>query len=210
MRRILLALPLAALIAAPALAAGDASASGELTCTNIVKAGDTAETIKARYKGETAIEETAGAEGATAKVLAIFPRDKARKLFVSFFDDEMTKLAAIGPAEGATHWTIAGLKLGSPLADVIKANGGKFEMSGFEWDYGGYITDLKGGKLSALEGGCMVTVRFNPPEGKEVPASLSGERSIASADAKLTKLNPSVSEIQLGWAGEETPGGSGD
>ncbi|MCD2172920.1 hypothetical protein [Rhizobium sp. C4] len=210
MRRILLALPLAAASLASAHAAGDAKPTEALTCTSIVKAGDTAKTIEARYKGETAIEETAGAEGATAKALAIFPKDPARKLFVSFFDDEMTKLSAVGPAPGATHWTIAGLTLGSTLADVIKANGGKFEISGFDWDYGGYITDLKGGKLSALDGGCIVTIRFNPPEGKEVPAALSGEKSIPSSDAKLAKLNPHVSDIQLGWAGEDGSKGSGD
>lgn len=210
MRRLLLALPLAALPLAPVHAASDAKPTEELTCSNIVKQGDTAKTIAARYKGETAIEETTGAEGATAKALAIFPKDPARKLFVSFFDDEMTKLSAIGPAEGASHWTIAGLKLGSSLADVIKANGGKFEISGFEWDYGGYVTDLKGGKLSSLDGGCVVTIRFNPPEGKEVPSALSGEKSIASSDAKLAKLNPHVSDIQLGWAGEDGGNGSGD
>ncbi|HZG27228.1 MAG TPA: hypothetical protein VE079_02100 [Ensifer sp.] len=205
MRRLLPALALAAFPLTPAHAAGEA-----LTCTNVVKAGDTADTIRARFKGETAIEETTGAEGASARALAIFPKDPARKLFVSFFDDEMKKLAAIGPAPGATHWSIGGLQIGSTLADVIKANGGKFEMSGFEWDYGGYITDLKGGKLSSLEGGCIVTVRFNPPEGKEVPAALSGEKSIASADPKLAKLNPYVSEIQLGWAGDDAAQGSGD
>lgn len=210
MRRFLLALPFAALPLVPVHAASDAKSAEELTCSNIVKTGDTAKTIAARYKGETAIEEITGAEGATAKALAIFPEDPARKLFVSFFDDEMTKLSAIGPAEGASHWTIAGLKLGSSLADVIKANGGKFEISGFEWDYGGYVTDLKGGKLSSLDGGCVVTIRFNPPEGKEVPPALSGERSIPSSDAKLAKLAPRVSDIQLGWAGEEGGNGSGD
>lgn len=210
MRRLSLALAFTVLSVASAHAASDAKPAEELTCSNIVKAGDTAKTIAARYKGETAIEETTGAEGATAKALAIFPKDPARKLFVSFFDDEMTKLSAIGPAQGASHWTIAGLKLGSPLADVIKANGGKFEISGFEWDYGGYVTDLKGGKLSSLDGGCVVTIRFSPPEGKEVPAALSGEKSIASADAKLAKLNPHVSEIQLGWPDGEGGNGSGD
>lgn len=198
------------LAAVSAHAASDAKPAEELTCSNIVKAGDTAKTIEARYKGETAIEEITGAEGATAKALAIFPKDPARKLFVSFFDDEMTKLSAIGPAEGASHWSIAGLKLGSSLADVIKANGGKFEISGFEWDYGGYVTDLQGGKLSSLDGGCVVTIRFNPPEGKEVPAALSGEKSIPSSDAKLAKLAPHVSDIQLGWAGEDGGNGSGD
>jgi hypothetical protein len=210
MRRILLALPLAVFPFVPAFAAGDGKPAEELTCSNIVKAGDTAKTIQARYKGQTSIEEIAGAEGATAKALAIFPKDPARKLYVSFFDDEMTKLSALGPAEGATHWTIAGLKIGASLEEVVKANGGKFDLSGFEWDYGGYVTDLKGGKLSGLDGGCMVTVRFNPPEGKEVPAALSGERSIPSSDAKLAKLKPVVSEIQLGWAGEDGGNGSAD
>ncbi len=210
MRRVSLAFAFTVLVAASAQAANDAKPAEELSCSNIVKQGDTAKTIAARYKGETAIEEITGAEGATAKGLAIFPKDPSRKLLVSFFDDEMTKLSAIGPAEGASHWTIAGLKLGSSLADVAKANGGKFEISGFEWDYGGYVTDLKGGKLSSLDGGCVVTIRFNPPEGKEVPAALSGEKSVASSDAMLAKLNPHVSEIQLGWPDGEGGNGSGD
>ncbi|HWU62376.1 MAG TPA: hypothetical protein VN112_10175 [Ensifer sp.] len=210
MRRILLALPFAALPLFPALAASESKSAEDLTCSNIVKAGDTAKTIGDRYKGETAIEETTGAEGETAKALTLFGKDPARKLYISFADDDMTKLSAIGPAEGATHWTIAGLKLGYSLADVIKANGGKFEISGFEWDYGGYVTDLKGGKLSSLEGGCMVTIRFNPPEGKPVPSSLSGERSIPSSDPKLGKLSPIVSDIQLGWATDDGGNGSAD
>lgn len=208
MRRLPLCLALALFPLASALAAD--GATEELTCSNIVKAGDTAETIKSRYKGETAIEETAGAEGETAKALTLFGKDPARKLFISFFDDAMTQLSGVGPAQGARHWTIKGLKVGSTLQDVIKANGGKFEISGFEWDYGGYVTDLKGGKLSALEGGCMVMIRFTPPEGKEVPASLSGETSVPSSDTKLAKLKPTVSDIQLGWAGEDGAGGSAD
>jgi hypothetical protein len=203
MRRLFLALPLAVCPLFPALAAGDGKPAEELTCSNVVKAGDTAKTLEARYKGQTSIEEIAGAEGATAKALALFGKDPSRKLYVSFFDDEMTKLSAVGPAEGATHWTIAGLKIGAALEEVVKANGGKFELSGFEWDYGGYVTDLKGGKLSSLDGGCMVTIRFNPPEGKAVPESLSGDRSIPSSDAKLAKLKPTVSDIQLGWPGED-------
>ena len=176
-----------------------------LTCNGVVKPGDTAETIKARYKDDATIEEVDGAEGQTAKALVLFAKDPARKLEISFIDDEMTKLSSMGPADNATGWTIAGLKIGSSLEDVIKANGGKFVMSGFEWDYGGYITDLKGGKLSAIDGGCMTTVRFNPPANKEVPSSLSGERDIPSSDPKLAKLKPTVSEIQLSW-----PDNSGD
>ncbi len=67
MRRILLALPFSALSIASAHAANDAKPTEELTCSNIVKAGDTAKTIEARYGGQTAIEEITGAEGATAK-----------------------------------------------------------------------------------------------------------------------------------------------
>lgn len=190
--------------------AQSADQTEELTCNNIVKAEDTAETITSRYKNEAAIEEISGAEGETAKVLTLFGKDASRKLNISFMDDDMTKLSAIGPAEGATHWTVAGLTLGSPLADVVKANGGKFEISGFEWDYGGYVTDLKGGRLSAIEGGCMMMIRFNPPEGQDIPASLLGERSVSSSDAKLARLNPHVSDIQLGWANEDSGGNSPD
>lgn len=187
-------------LSAGALQAAEASKAPEaLTCNGVVKPGDTAATLKARYKDDATIEEVDGAEGQTAKALVLFAKDPARKLEISFNDDEMTKLSSMGPADGATGWTIEGLKIGSSLEDVIKANGGKFVMSGFEWDYGGYITDLKGGKLSAIDGGCMATIRFNPPEGKEIPSTLSGDRDVQSSDPKLAKLKPVVSSINLSW-----------
>jgi opacity protein-like surface antigen len=210
MRRLLLTLTLLVSPLAAAQASDAAKTAEDLTCSNVIKAGDTLDTIKARFAGETAIEDVSGAEGETAKALTIFGKDPARKLTVAFYDDEMTKIAAVGPAPGATHWTIAGLRIGSSLEEVIAANGGTFDVSGFEWDYGGYVTDLKGGKLSNLDGGCIVTVRFDPPQGKPVPNALSGERSIPSSDTKLAKLKPVVSDLQIGWPDKDAGSGSAD
>ncbi len=165
-----------------------------------MKVGDTAKTIAARYKGETAIEEITGAEGATAKGLAIFPKDPSRKLLVSFFDEGMTKLSAIGPAAGASHWTIAGLKLGSSLADVAKANGGKFEISGFELGLWRLCHGPQGRQAFLLDGGCVVTIRFNPPEGKEVPAALSGEKERCLVRRHARQAEPACQRNPVGLA----------
>ena len=54
---------------------------------------------------------------------------------------------------------LRGYSFGDGIEAVEKANGGPFAVSGFEWDYGGFVTDWKGGKLKEA-GGCATTVRF--------------------------------------------------
>ena len=83
-----------------------------------------------------------------------------------------------------------GLKLGASVAEVEKINGKAFKLMGFNWDYGGYA-NLEGGKL-----GGKVSLRFDPGTA-EVPASLSGDREIASTDKKLRALNPKVQHISV-------------
>jgi hypothetical protein len=87
-------------------------------------------------------------------------------------------------------WKFAnGLKLGMNIAEVEKVNGKPYELSGFDWDYGGYA-NFKGGKLEA-----KVSVRFSPTG--EIDQSLSGDKQIPSTNKKLRAAKVAVTEISV-------------
>jgi hypothetical protein len=172
----------------------------ELTCVSPVNAKDTAQTLKQRFKGDAEISDIDGAEGETMKAVVLFAKTPDKALQVLFYDDAMTQVSAVMPAPEATLWTAAGLKIGASLAEVSAANGGPFKLSGFDWDYGGYVTDFEGGKLTTLEGGCGLSVRFDPPVDAQMAESLSGDIIVTSTDPELVKLAPTVSSVAVQWA----------
>ncbi len=51
-------------------------------------------------------------------------------------------------AEEAPYHTATGFKMGTSLQELLKANGQKIIFSGFDWDYGGYITSYSNGQLA--------------------------------------------------------------
>lgn len=172
-----------------------------LTCQSPVGPHDAAKTLQIRLGGDARIEDVAGAEGQTTKALVLHPKDSKRRLEVLYYDDAMTLVSEVrlGGQRGSA-WKIAGLRRGDSLAQAVKANGRAFELSGFGWDYGGYVTDLRGGALATLKGGCIVGLRFAPPPNVgSAPDNVSGDRKLGSDDPALVKLEPVISELSLRW-----------
>ena len=85
-----------------------------------------------------------------------------------------------------------------PLPEVVQRNGEPFKLNGFEWDYGGYVADLKG-KLASLPGGCGVTLRFAP--GRDISGKafrpIIGDKRIRSDNAVLLSAQPELAEWSL-------------
>jgi hypothetical protein len=93
------------------------------------------------------------------------------------------------------------IAVGTPLAAVEEANERPFALFGFEWDMGGYAAGWKGGRLEILDGGCSLSLRFNPdPKASAAAAKVSGDRQFASSAAAMKAARPTVSKISLGWA----------
>ena len=115
------------------------------------------------------------------------------------FSDEERRHVSFAEANGASAWRAAGLALGDSLAHAQQANGKPFELWGFSWDYGGYVSDLKGGKLEKLPGGCRAMVRFDLPEEAEVPTEILGEVQLRSDDALLAGANARIVELSLAF-----------
>jgi len=96
-------------------------------------------------------------------------------------------------AKGEKWRTPQGLKIGTSLAAVQRANGKPFSMSGFDWDYGSYGNWNKGRLPRSL------LIRFAPSvqlPGKEA-AKITGEVQLRSTDRLVRKAKPVISKISL-------------
>ncbi|MGJ4893449.1 hypothetical protein ACQR2B_08285 [Bradyrhizobium oligotrophicum] len=190
------------LLAAPALAQGTPPMEGPITCSSPVAATDSANSLKQRYGDEAVVQDLPGAEGETYKGLVLFPRAMDRRIEVGFIDDKVATVSGLTLRDTAktSRWSVAGITIGASLAAVQKANGKPFVVSGFGWDYGGFVTDFRNGTLGRiLPGGCSVTVRFG--RDKDAPRALSGDGvKVSSDNPALVKFAPVVTEIGINFA----------
>ena len=201
MMRTVIAITALVLLASPASAQPAPPQDGAITCASPVAADDTERSLKQRYGKDAVVQQLPGAEGETYKGVVLFPKARDRRIEVAFTDDKAGRVSGLSlrDAGKTSLWNVAGVTIGSSLAEVQKANGKPFLVSGFEWDYGGFVTDWKGGTLSRpLQGGCRITIRFSGKAG--APRSLSGDGvKVASDNAALVKFAPVVTEIGVNF-----------
>ena len=84
------------------------------------------------------------------------------------------------------------------LKEMASLNGGPFTLYGFDWDYGGTVSDWKGG-LSNLSGGCNLIVVFSPDENSDEAARLKGasDNEFGSNQEEISVVSPKVARIGL-------------
>ncbi len=159
-------------------------------------------TLAAAFGRENVVPETIdGPEGEPMNVTAIYPNDPDKRIEVSFAnEEERTGLIAVTVRDHPSLWKgQGGYSFGDTIEAVEKANGGPFAVSGFGWDYGGFVTDWKGGKLKEA-GGCATTVRFSP-EADDIAPGIQGDGvNPLSTDPAVRKAQPKVTMFGIGWA----------
>lgn len=188
------------LLGSPVFAQAPPPQEGPITCASPVSPDDTERRLKQRYGKDAVMQDLPGAEGETYKGLVLFPQAADRRIEIAFNDKAMRASGLILRDTARTsRWSVSGITIGSSLAAVQKANGKPFLVSGFEWDYGGFVTDWKGGALAGpMQGGCTVTIRFDRKSA--APKSLLGDGvKVASDSATLVKWAPVVTEIGVNF-----------
>ncbi|WP_426615828.1 hypothetical protein [Bradyrhizobium sp. McL0616] len=189
------------LVASPAFAQTAPPQEAPITCASPIAPDDTERSLKQRYGKEAVVQDLPGAEGENYKGLVLFPKATDRRIEIAFTDDKARRVSGLTLRDSAktSRWSVNDIAIGSSLADVQKANGKPFLVNGFEWDYGGFVTDWKGGALGRpLQGGCTVTVRFD--KNAAAPKSLLGDGVKAASDnATLVKWAPVVTEIGVNF-----------
>ncbi len=192
------------LITLPVLPSHAQTVPTAITCEGVFGKSTThAQLVKTFGAANVTFEEIDGAEGETLKATVLFKADPAKRVEVVWRDEaKRAGPSSIGVKQPSAWIGPLNIRNGMTVPEIAQLNGQPFTMSGFEWDYGGYVTDLKG-KLAALPGGCGLTLRFSPgmdiPAGKKYQA-IVGDRTIKSDNALLLSVKPKVTEWSVGWA----------
>ena len=142
------------------------------------------------YYGEENIRETDidVGEGMTEPGAELYPgTDNMASILLN--PDGTVRRVTVSGKDSRWH-TQGDIRIGASLQIVEAANDAPFELTGFEWDYGGTTTDWRGGSMP--EG---VQFRFSQTDSARLPDALIGDRTIQSDDAQMRAHTFAVREI---------------
>ncbi|MGD9980489.1 MAG: hypothetical protein AB7H66_10365 [Hyphomonadaceae bacterium] len=163
----------------------------ELSCAAF--ADLTPATLAERFGAENITTETLlGPEGTSYEATIVYPNDLTRRAEI-IWTTAGSAIDSILVSTPETQWRgPGGVTVGTSLADVERANGRPFSLYGFDWDYGGWVSNWRGG---ALDGDCRVRVRFDP--GENAPMNVSGDSEFSSDSAEMRAANATVRVVGL-------------
>lgn len=189
------------LAATTALAADDT-----IDCTGLFAPQTSEQALIAKFgKANVKREMIYVAEGGEEDGTVLFPNDPKRRVEIVWKQKKGRKSPEWLRVPAESRWSVFGLRNGMTLAELEKRNGRGFRFSGFGWDYGGAVTDWRGGTLATVGGkSCRVGVTLDT-EYPEAPTkaeekaleAVSGDREIASTSPHLKKLKVRVSELYV-------------
>lgn len=134
-------------------------------------------------------------EGETVPGTILFPGTR-RELTIEW-QGPYSKPVRLSVVRTDSEWTLAsGVRVGSTLDDIAKANNGMFKLTGFEWDYPGRTVSWEKGKLDQhlqLDLGSDVEVPM-----KEYTQVL-GDTSYRSDNPVIRKMQLKVEAIYIRW-----------
>jgi hypothetical protein len=204
--------------AADAAAPAAATGAQTLTCDAPFNKDTTEESLIAAFgKDNVEYKSVPGAEGMETNATVIFPNDPSKMLTVFWWDeDKRSRPAAVtvqadyaADPDGMNPWktdvqwqTAEGVKIGSDIAAVEKANGKPFKISGFGWDYGGFAVSWEEGALDAAQrNGCNLLMRF-APQGEQTPDGAQGDVELMSDAKDVIASKPRVTEFSISYPSE--------
>jgi hypothetical protein len=179
----------------------EAAAPPELKLTCFGPFGPTttgADLAKMFGAGNVVDESLPGTDGETLKITAIYPADPKRRVEITFANAKKRERLVRAEVKSMTSdWSgPEGIQTGESLAVVETANGGPFELQGFGWDYGGYVTDWKSGKIASPVQSCDPLMRF---ASDSADPAVAGEGSRLSSLPAMRASGAKVVSFSIGW-----------
>ncbi len=131
------------------------------------------------------------AEGDTQEGGVLYPgtRNELEIIWESEASEGTPAFVRIG--RDSTEWrTRDGITIGTTLEKLEDLNGKPFTFYGFEWDYGGLITDWNDGNLSS-----NLIIALIPQNFDKLSNDLLGEVQLSSDDPRVRALQAKVGSI---------------
>jgi hypothetical protein len=159
--------------------------------------------VKAFGNNNVVYQEIDGAQDKKIKASVLYPNDPKARLEFIWRDEKARRRPTLIRVKDQSAWVSAnGVRIGTALADIEKMNGKPFKLSGFDWDYGGRVTDWRGGALGKPQsGGCFLGIEFVHPEdaSEENLTKVSGDREVLSDNADMRAVDPYVAVVTLSY-----------
>lgn len=156
--------------------------------------------VDAFGSGNVTFAEVPGDEGTFPEATVVFPTEPAKRLNVVWIDDQTrTRPNWIYVGEDS-QWSIGGLRVGMPIAEVETLNGRPFTLGGFNDIDRGVVQDWDGGKLDLRSGPCRVVVSFGYPYfgiPLDINDPLESEGSYSSTDPAYHALGAKIRSLEL-------------
>jgi hypothetical protein len=166
-----------------------------LTCEAFADASG--DSLAAAHGAANVVEQTLpGVEGESYTATVLYPNDPARRLEIVWRDAAARRGAASVIVAGERSLWVGphDLSIGDALAEIEAANGRPFQLWGFGWDYGGWVSDWQGGAFAPADG-CNVRARFRARSNSNTRAV--GEAAFMSNDASVRAADATVSQFGL-------------
>ncbi|MEO6365881.1 MAG: hypothetical protein ABIO38_07540 [Luteimonas sp.] len=161
-------------------------------------------------KANVRIDQLPGAEGETIRGILLYPDDATRRAHLYFQDEDTLRgLQMVRIVDATSIWTMdSGIGIGMALAELVRINGKPIGFFGFDWDYGGHVTDWHGGVLAPRDGELTRrTFRLDLPEkarGDTPYRNLPiGDGEFQSDDSRFAGLKLVVGEMGVSFPGED-------
>ena len=184
--------------ARPPAPAGAPAPDYRLTCDGPFSARTSEADLRRMYGAANVRHQMVdGAEGEQVPATVIFENDESRLAEV-FWSNDARRSGFDSIRTGGRRWvTRDNLRVGSPIADVERANGGPFPLSGFGWDYGG-APNFERGRLGRNPRGCFIGLGLAPDETANSDRAL-GEDTYQSNSAAVRSQRPRIGQITLSF-----------
>lgn len=170
-----------------------------------IKSDATRESLAATHGAENIADEELGWVDSTETALVLFPGDPAIRTELFWLDKTSGGPRHVRAGGPESQWIgPGGLFIGASLADVEAANGGPFELMGFQNHNAGEVVDWLGGALAAKPGEtCEFAMTLGLPEDLtgDAAAAVSGdpEKVYRSDSPEMRAAKPFVDGLALNF-----------
>lgn len=119
------------------------------------------------------------------------------EIAITWKDDTRTKIRAVYINNVGGKWhSQEGIKVGMPLADLAKVNETPITFSGFDWEYGGTISNWRKGNIEKFTKYFYVVLNYNEAKSsKEYLSQMKGDKYIHSNGEAARHVDIQVKRI---------------
>ena len=168
-----------------------------------ITAETTREALVATFGAENIAEEEVAWVDSSEIAVVLFPNEPATRTELFWFEKTSGGPRYVSAGGPESQWIgPGGLYVGASLAEVEAANGGPFEMMGFQNHSAGEVTDWLGGALAAKPGDTCefaMVLGLSPDAASEAVTAVSGDpdKVYRSDSPEMRSANPSVDALAL-------------